>query len=266
MSDLRELLGKHYSQNRHRDDQRNRKRYDRSTSPDCGKSKSSKKKQSRRYTEAEDHNKSREVTLGDRSQEILISISSRNIEDTSTSKHSQLPSLSTEGDEIENLVTEAKLKKALKTVDEKDKEIRALKEKVKALESESQTWKVCSEETAEKLRDATKQMKGLMSNNAEYLEKQKSCVKIEPSSIKKEPGVQNQHGKLVETRKKLEVSEKKRKEYKNACLHKKKSLQLKDQEISTLKSENRNLLKMLQLRTKERTKDVEDILTIDISE
>ena len=100
----------------------------------------------------------------------------------------------------------------------------------------------------------------------ESLEKQKTCVKIEPSSIKKEAGVQEQHGNLVKTRKKLAVSEKKRKEYKNACLRKKKSLQLKDQEISTLKSENRNLLKRLQWMTKKSTKDVEGILTIDITE
>ena len=257
---MREDLRKHYSQKRHGDDRRNRKRYDRS--PDGGKSKWSNKKPSRRYTEAEDHNKnyqeSREVTLGDRSQEILISISGRNT--------SQLPSLSTEGDENEHFMTDAKLKNALKLMNEKDKEIKILKEKVKGLESESHTWKVCSEENREKLRDATRQMNELISNNAEDLEKQKSCVKIEPSSIKKEAGVQEQHEKLVETRKKLAVAEKKRKEYKNACLRKKKSLQLKDQEISTLKSENRNLLKRLQLMTKKSKKDVEEILTIDISE
>ena len=126
MSDLRELLGKHYSQKRHGDERRNRKRYDRS--PDGVKSKRSNKKPSRRYTEAEDHNKnyqeSREVTLGDRSQEILISISGRNTEDPY-----QLPSLSTEGGEKEHLMTVAKLKNALKTIDEKDKEIKRAKRK-----------------------------------------------------------------------------------------------------------------------------------------
>ena len=94
---------------------------------------------------------------------------------------------------------------------------------------------------------------------------QMSCVKTETLFIKKEGGVQEQGG-LVVIRKKLQASEKKRKEYKNACLQKKISLQLKDQEISTLKSENRNLLKRLQSANIKSPKDVKGILTIDISD
>ena len=120
-------------------------------------------------------------------------------------------------------------------------------------------------ENAEKLRDATSKMNDIMSKNVENCGQQISCVKIESVSIKEEGGVQEQGG-LVVTRKKLQASEKKRKEYKNACLQKKKSLQLKDQEISTLKSENRNLLKRLQSMNKKSPKDVKGILTIDISD
>ena len=215
-----------------------------------------------------DHNKnnqeSREVTLGqgENSQDLLISISGRNRLPNSCIE--DVKNINVE-DKNEHLQIKGKLKNALKTINEKDAEIKGLQEKVKSLETEIHGWKVCSVENAEKLRDATSQMNDIMSKNVENCGQQISCVKIESVSIKEEGGVQEQGG-LVVTRKKLQASEKKRKEYKNACLQKKKSLQLKDQEISTLKSENRNLLKRLQSMNKKSPKDVKGILTIDISD
>ena len=282
MSDLRLFLSK---QTREREDQTNRKRYDRSVSPVRRPKK--KKRPSRCSSEETDRRRSdkkksfdfnknnqesREVTLGNKKQEILISISGRNLEDTS-----HLPSAPVEENKVEKNKNEYlqikakvtyldyKLKSALDTVDRKDEEIKGLQERIKSMESECDRWKVCSEENAVKLCDATSQLNDMVSKNAEYIEQQKSCMKIEPDSIKKEAGAR-EHGKLVETRKKLEASEKRRKEYKKSCLQKKKSLQLKNQEIVTLKSEIRNLMKRLQLTTKKSKGPVEGILTIDISE
>ena len=285
MSDFRVLLCKHYSQKRNRDGKIG-KRFERSISPDAVKSRKSKKRHSRSSSEEEtgifsrhdkkksfDHNKnnqrSREVTLGqgENSEDLLISISGRNREDTARLPNSSVEDGKNENvkDENEHLQTKAKLKDALKKINEKDAEIEALQERVKSLETEIHGWKVCFEENAEKLRDATSQKNDIMSKNDENCVQQMSCLKTESVSIKKEGGVQEQGG-LVATRKKLQASEKKRKEYKNACLQKKKSLQLKDQEISTLKSENRNLLKRLQSANIKSPKDVKGILTIDISD
>jgi len=280
MSDLRLFLSK---QTREREDRTNRKRYDRSISP-VRRSKK-KKRQSRCSSEETERRRSdkkksfdcnknnqegREVTIGDigdKKQEILISISGRNIEDTS---HLPNASAHVEENENEHLQIKAKvtyldykLKSVLDTIDRKDEEIKGLHERIKSLETECHRWKVCSEENAEKLLDATSQLSDMASKNAEYNEQQKFCMKIEPDIIKIEAGAR-EDGKLVETRKKLEASEKRRKEYKQSCLQKKKSLQLRNQEIVTLKSENRNLMKRLQL--KKSKGHAEGILTIDISE
>ena len=277
MSDLRLFLSK---QTREREDRTNRKRYDRSISPVR---RSKKKRQSRCPSEEterrrgekkktfdcnKNNQKSREVTIGDigdKKQEILISISGRNIEDTSHQPSAHVEENENEYLQIKAKVTylDYKLKSVLDTIDRKDEEIKGLQERIKSLETECHRWKVCSEENAEKLLDAKSQLNDMVSKNAEYNEQQKFCMKIEPDIIKIEAGAR-EDGKLVETRKKLEASEKKRKEYKKSCLQKKKSLQLRNQEIVTLKSENRNLIKRLQLKNSKG--HAEGILTIDISE
>ena len=203
--------------------------------------------------------------IGDKKQEILISISGRNIEDTSHQPSAHVEENENEYLQIKAKVTylDYKLKSVLDTIDRKDEEIKGLQERIKSLETECHRWKVCSEENAEKLLDAKSQLNDMVSKNAEYNERQQFCLKIEPDILKIEAGAR-EDGKLVETRKKLEASEKKRKEYKKSCLQKKKSLQLRNQEIVTLKSENRNLIKRLQLKNSKG--HAEGILTIDISE
>ena len=148
MSDFRVLLCKHYSQKRNRD-RKNEKRFDRSISPDVGKSRTSKKRQSRSSSEEEtrifsrddkkmsfDHNKnnqeSREVTLGqgENSQDLLISISGRNRLPNSCIE--DVKNINVE-DKNEHLQIKGKLKNALKTINKKDPEIKALQERVNSL-------------------------------------------------------------------------------------------------------------------------------------
>ena len=78
------------------------------------------------------------MTLGNKKQDILISISGRNLEDTS-----HLPSAPVEGNKVEKNKNEYlqikakvtyldyKLKSALDTVDRKDEEIKGLQERIK---------------------------------------------------------------------------------------------------------------------------------------
>ena len=139
MSDFRVLLCKHYSQKRNRD-RKSGKRFDRSLSPDAvNKSRNSKKRCSRSSSEEEtgnfsrddkkksfDRNKnnqrSREVTLGQgkNSQDLLISISGRNKEDTARLPNSSVEDGKNENveDKNEHLQIKAKLKDALKTINE----------------------------------------------------------------------------------------------------------------------------------------------------
>ena len=165
-------------QTREREDQTNRKRYDRSVSPVRRPKK--KKRQSRCSSEETDRRRSdkkksfdfnknnqesREVTLGNKKQEILISISGRNLEDTSHLPSAPMKENKVEKNKDEYLQFKAKvtyldykLKSALDTVDRKDEEIKGLQEKIKSLESECDRWKVCSEENAVRLCDATSQL------------------------------------------------------------------------------------------------------------
>ena len=138
MSDFRVLLCKHYSQKRNRDGKIG-KRFERSISPDAVKSRKSKKRHSRSSSEEEtgifsrhdkkksfDHNKnnlrSREVTLGqgENSEDLLISISGRNREDTARLPNSSVEDGNSENveDKNEHLQIKAKLKDALKTINE----------------------------------------------------------------------------------------------------------------------------------------------------
>jgi len=150
MSDLRLFLSK---QTREREDRTNRKRYDRSISPVRGSKK--KKRQVRCPSEVterrrsdkkktfdckKNNQESREVTIGNKKQDILVSISGRNLEDTS-----RLPSASAPVEENENeylqikakvTYLDYKLKSAHDTIDRKDEEIKGLQERIKSLDTE----------------------------------------------------------------------------------------------------------------------------------